>query len=150
MNIASFRPGQTCDFRWWTYSPIQVLIISALLLQLRADCLTSSGVMRVGRLVFEFLMRFIWRGSGWLLRLKLRFDIRLRLWWDKSFDAFSTTRTLFMGHKYKQGWMHSFNGFRFSEFDNKKEIELTKVFVKMVELHLEPIQTIVQILNFST
>ena len=44
-------------------------------------------------------------------------------------------------------WKNSFNGFSSSVVDNKKEIELAKVFVKMVELHFEPIQTITQILN---
>ena len=44
-------------------------------------------------------------------------------------------------------WKHSFNGFSSSVVDNKKEIELTKVFVKIVELHFKPIQTITQILN---
>ena len=44
-------------------------------------------------------------------------------------------------------WKHSFNGFGSSVVDNKIEIELTKVFVKIVELHFEPIQTITQILN---
>ena len=44
-------------------------------------------------------------------------------------------------------WKHSFNGFSSSVVDNKKEIELTEVFVKIVELHFKPIQTITQILN---
>ena len=44
-------------------------------------------------------------------------------------------------------WKHSFNGFGSSVVDNKIEIELTKVFVKIVKLHFEPIQTITQILN---